>query len=150
MEEWTYEDAARAVPLTNSAWPVLPVYMMPNAAGSLLTTVGDYTRFLLRVVARPPAAGLGLKPETLRAMRTPVVRLNRVLSWGLGWGVQRDEHGSVLRHWGANNSFRNFVLADPDGGRAIVAFTNGESGPKVYERVIAAVTGHDQPAFLWL
>jgi CubicO group peptidase (beta-lactamase class C family) len=150
VEEWTYEDAARAVPLTNPDWPVLPVYMIPSAAGSLLTTVGDYIKFLLRVVARPPAPGLELRPETLRAIRTPVVELNRVLAWGPGWGIQRDEHGAVLWHWGANNSFRNFVLADPDRSRAIVAFTNGESGPKVYERVIVAITGHDQPAFLWL
>ena len=73
-----------------------------------------------------------------------------MLSWGLGWGIQRDEYGEVLWHWGANNSFRNFVIADLVRSRAVVAFTNGEAGPKVYERVIAGVTGHDQAAFLWL
>jgi len=150
VEEWTYEDAARAVPLINPAWPVLPLYMIPSAAGSLLTTVDDYARFLLRVVAHTPAPGLALSPAMLRAMGTPDVDLNRVLSWGLGWGIQHDEHGQVLWHWGANNSFRNFVLADRVRGRALVALTNGESGPKVYERVIAALTGYDQAAFLWL
>ncbi len=150
VEEWTCEDAARAVQLVNPRWPVLPLYMIPSAAGSLLTTVGDYTRFLERVVAGPEGGGLDLRPETRRAMVTPAVTLNPVLSWGLGWGIQRDEHGEVLWHWGANNSFRSFVLAEPARRRAIVAFTNGQSGPKVYERVIAAVTGHDQPAFLWL
>jgi hypothetical protein len=83
-------------------------------------------------------------------MVTPRIRLNRVLSWGLGWGIQRDQQGEVLWHWGANNSFRNFVLADSAGGRAVVVFTNSESGPKVYERVITAVTGHDQAAFLFI
>src|SRR5207249_4924881 len=43
--EWRYEDAARAVPLLNPKWPIVPLYMMPSAAGSLLTTVSDYTRF---------------------------------------------------------------------------------------------------------
>ena len=145
-----YEDAARAVPLINPAWPVLPLYMIPSAAGSLLTTADDYVRFLLRLVAHTPAPGLDLSPAMLQAMGTPQVDLNRVLSWGLGWGLQHDEHGQVLWHWGANNSFRNFVLADRVRGRAIVALTNGESGPKVYERVIAALTGYDQAAFLWL
>jgi CubicO group peptidase (beta-lactamase class C family) len=148
--EWRYEDAARAVPLVNPAWPAVPLYMIPSAAGSLLTTVSDYTRFLVRLVAQPPAPGLDLSPASRRAMVTPEVRLNRALSWGLGWGIQRDENGEVLWHWGANNSFRNFVIAEPAAGRAVVAFTNGESGPKVYERVIAAVTGRDHPAFLWL
>jgi hypothetical protein len=72
------------------------------------------------------------------------------LFWGLGWGIQRDEHGEVLWHWGANNSFRNFVIADVPNRRAVVVFTNSENGPRLYERVIVAVTGHDHPAFLWI
>jgi CubicO group peptidase (beta-lactamase class C family) len=148
--DWRYEDALRAVPLVNAQWPVLPLYLIPNAAGSLLTTVNDYTRFLARLVARPPASGLDLSSRMRAAMVTPRIRLNRVLSWGLGWGIQRDQRGEVLWHWGANNSFRNFVLADPAGGRAVVVLTNSESGPKVYERVITAVTGHDQAAFLFI
>jgi CubicO group peptidase (beta-lactamase class C family) len=123
--------------------------MVPNAATSLLTTVTDYTSFLARLVAtRGP--GLDLSPGLRRAMSTPGVRLNSALSWGLGWGIQRDEHGEVLWHWGANNSFRNFVIADPPHGRAVVVFTNSENGPRLYERVIVAVTGHDHPAFLWI
>ena len=148
--DWRYEDAIRAVPLINPKWPAVPLYIIPSSAGSLLTTVSDYARFLVRVVAPLSERGLGLSPETKRAMLTPRIQLNRVLSWGLGWGIQRDEYGEVLWHWGANNSFRNFVIADLARSRAVVAFTNGEAGPKVYERVIAGVTGHDQAAFLWL
>lgn len=150
LDEWRYEDSARAVPLVNPQWPVLPLYMVPNAAASLLTTVSDYAKFLTRLVSKPPAPGLKLSPTIRTAMLTPQVRLNSALSWGLGWGIQRDEHGEVLWHWGANNSFRNFVIADPPNGRAIVVFTNSENGPRIYERVIVAITGHDHPAFLWI
>jgi CubicO group peptidase (beta-lactamase class C family) len=150
LSEWRYEEAAKAVPLVNPQWPTLPLYMVPNAATSLLTTVSDYTKFLSRVVATGGRRGLDLSPDTRRAMTTPEVRLNSALSWGLGWGIQRDEHGEVLWHWGANNSFRNFVIADPPNGRAVVVFTNSENGPRLYERVILAITGHDHPAFLWI
>lgn len=150
LAEWRYQDSARAVPLINPQWPVLPLYMVPNAAASLLTTVGDYAKFLVRLVAQAPSQGLEVKAETRRAMTTPQVRLNSALQWGLGWGIQRDEYGEVLWHWGANNSFRNFVIADPNHGRAIVVLTNSENGPRIYERVIVAVTGHDHPAFLWI
>lgn len=148
-EEWRYEDAARVVPLVNPAWPVLPVYMVPNVAASLLTTARDYARFLAHIVAPPDsAAALTLRPATREAMTTPQVRINSALAWGLGWGVQDDEYGRTLWHWGANNGFRNFTVADPSNGRAIVVLTNSGNGPRVYERVIVALTGHDHPAFL--
>lgn len=149
LEEWRYADSERAVPQMFPKWDVLPAYMVPNAAGSLLTTIADYARFLDRVVARPGAAGLELRDETRRLMVTPQVRLNRALSWGLGWGLQEDEHGTVLWHWGANQTFRSFALADVGKGSAVAVFTNGENGPKVYQRIVANVTGHDEPAFLW-
>jgi CubicO group peptidase (beta-lactamase class C family) len=150
LTDWLYDEAARAVPLINPQWPPLPLYMVPNAATSMLTTVSDYAKFLTRVVAPEGAPGLGLSAAGRRAMMSPYVRLNSALSWGLGWGIQRDEHGDVLWHWGANNSFRNFVIADPANHRAVVVFTNSENGPRIYERVIVAVTGHDHPAFLWI
>ncbi len=148
--DWRYADAARAVPLINSAWPTLPIYMVPNAAYSFLTTVEDYLAFLGRLVAGGRGPGLGLKPATLAAMTTSQVALNRELSWGLGWGLEEDGDHQVLWHWGASNSFRNFTLADPANGRAVVVFTNSENGPRVYERVIASITGRDHAAFLWI
>lgn len=150
LVEWRYEDAARAVPLVNPDWPQLPIYMVPNAACSFLTTVSDYLRFLRRVVARQPGEGLQLASDTSRAMLTPQIELNRELSWGLGWGLERDDAGALLWQWGANNAFRNFVMADPANGRAVVVFTNSENGPRVYERVIAGLTGRDHAAFLWI
>jgi CubicO group peptidase (beta-lactamase class C family) len=150
LTDWRYQESARAVPLINPQWPTLPLYMVPNAAASLLTTTTDYAKFLTRVVAPAGTPGLDLSSATRQAMTMPQVRLNSALSWGLGWGIQRDEHGEVLWHWGANNSFRNFVIADQVNSRAVVVFTNSENGPRIYERVIVAVTGHDHPAFLWI
>ena len=149
LDEWRYEESARAVQLVNPQWPVLPLYMVPNAAASLLTTVSDYAKFLTQIVS-PSNSTINLSPATRSAMLKPQVRLNSALHWGLGWGIQRDEHGEVLWHWGANNSFRNFVIADAVNGQAIVVLTNSENGPRIYERVIVAVTGHDHPAFLWI
>lgn len=150
MLDWRTEDALRAVPLVNPQWPALPLYAMPNAACSFLTTTQDYARFLERMVARAPAAGLELSEPLLESMSRPAVKLNSALSWGTGWGIQRDEYGEVLWHWGANMSFRNFVIADRANGRAVAVLTNGENGPRVYERVIAGITGHDHPSFLWI
>jgi len=148
VEEWRYEDAVRTVRLVNPAWPIIPLYMVPNVAASLLTTASDYARFLAHVAAATGRAGLALGPDLLDAMATPQVRLNSALAWGLGWGIEDDEYGRTLWHWGANNGFRNFCVADPHNGRAVVVLTNSGNGPRVYERVIVSLTGHDHPAFL--
>jgi len=148
LEEWRYDDTARAVALINPKWPLLPLYMVPNVAASLLTTARDYARFLAHLVAHPLPDAVPLIPATREAMMTPQIRINSALAWGLGWGIQQDEYGTTLWQWGANNGFRNFVVADPANGRAVVVLTNSVNGPRVYERVIAAVTGHDHPAFL--
>jgi hypothetical protein len=121
--------------------------MMPNVASSLLTTTRDYAKFLARLVARPPA-GLALRAGTLAEMMKPQIQINSALSWGLGWGIEHDVAGQLLWQWGANNSFRNFALADPVNARALVVLTNGGNGRRVYERMIVSITGRDHPAFL--
>jgi CubicO group peptidase (beta-lactamase class C family) len=148
--DWRYQEAAKAVALVNPAWPELPLYMVPNAATSLLTTVEDYLRFLSLVVGHDATARVALSDEMSRAMMTPQIELNRELSWGLGWGLEQDGDQTLLWQWGANNAFRNFFIADPANGRAVVVFTNGENGPRVYERVITAITRSDHAAFLWV
>ena len=96
LTDWRYEDASRAVPLINPQWPVLPLYMVPNAATSMLTTVRDYARFLSRVVAADGAPGLDLSPAGRRAMMSPYVRLNSALWWGLGNSIGRGWSGLVV------------------------------------------------------
>jgi len=55
-----------------------------------------------------------------------------------------------LWQWGDNGSWKNFLLAHPKSASAIVVFTNGDTGMRIAERVVRAVTGRDQPSFLWV
>jgi hypothetical protein len=73
-----------------------------------------------------------------------------VLSWGLGWGLERHSSGALFWHWGDNGIYKAFTLGDPVRRRAIVIFTNGSGGAKVYERVVRAATAFDLSAFLWV
>jgi len=151
IPDWRYEDSARALPLAFPKLPNLPVYMVPNAAGSFLTTPEDYARFVMAAAAPPGPGGLSLSPQSHKEMFAPQVRLNSALSWGLGWGLEKDEDGDghLFWHWGANGSFRNFVLGDTHGRRGLVVLTNSANGPKLYQRVVAEATGRDHPAFMW-
>ena len=151
IPDWRYEDSARAMPLAFPRLPNLPVYMVPNAAGSFLTTPEDYARFVMAACAPPGAGGLALTERSHREMFAPQVRLNSALSWGLGWGLEKDADGDghLFWHWGANGSFRNFVLGDTHARRGLVILTNSANGPKLYQRIVAEATGRDHPAFMW-
>jgi CubicO group peptidase (beta-lactamase class C family) len=148
MGDWFYADEERATRAAFPSLPALPQFMMPNVAGSLLTTVADYGRFLTAIVA-DDGGPLALSAATRRAMLTPQVELNSRLSWGLGWGLEDQGPDRLLWQWGANGTFRNFVLVDPRRRCAVVVLTNSANGPKLYERIITSLTGSDHPAFLW-
>lgn len=148
MADWTSEDATRAVTLASDGKTVaVPNNVVPNVAGSLLTTPGDYLRFLAGAVF---AGGAQALPASLRAeMLRSQVTLNERLSWGLGWGLERRDDASFVWHWGDNGVYKNFVVANPERGDAAVVFTNGYIGYKAYERLIQRATGRDPAGLLW-
>src|SRR5688500_2266577 len=110
---WTYDDMIGALAAVDPALAPLPNFIVPNVAGSLLTTAGDYGRFLARVVGPPRDDGFDLAHETRREMLSPRTRINEVLSWGLGWGLERDGGREYLWHWGDNGDYKNFTIAEP-------------------------------------
>lgn len=150
MTEWTAAEVFRAMEENQSPLPRLPNFAIPNVAGSLILTAGDYARFLGLMMSEPQAAPWKLTDASRSAMLSPVVNLNRALSWGLGWGLESTVGGRLFWHWGDNGPFRAFTVGDPGRRRALVVMTNGEAGPNVYQRVVADATGLDLAAFLWV
>ena len=55
-----------------------------------------------------------------------------------------------LWHWGDNGFWKNFVLVHPASRSAVVVFTNGSRGMNVARAVVAAATGEEHDAFLWV
>jgi CubicO group peptidase (beta-lactamase class C family) len=150
IDDWTHEDAERAAPTVNKDAPVFPNFLLPNVAGSLLTTANDYSLFLRHLLglSGAPAGGRAVLDRMLAAQ----VTINEAIRWGLGLGLQAGDAGRLGQfwHWGDSSGVKAFVLGDPTAVSAIVVFTNGNGGRAVYERVVRAVRGADQPAFLWI
>jgi CubicO group peptidase (beta-lactamase class C family) len=140
MERWTHDSAERFLPSANRDVPVLPNFLLPNVAGSLATTANDYGRFLVRLMSDEAA---------VRVMLSPTTRINRLIQWGVGVGLQMNATGTTFWHWGDTFGFKNFFVADPVKRTATVVFTNGQNGRAIYERVVRDSRG-DQPAFLWI
>jgi CubicO group peptidase (beta-lactamase class C family) len=148
MEAATTEDSGQALRTGDPNLPVLPNFMAPNAAASMLTTAADFGAFLKHLVTAPKTGGA--PAAIVRSMMTPQIRGNEAIQWGLGVGLEDNAGSTSAWQWGDNPGFKNFFSANPTTGRAMVIFTNGDRGARVYERVIRAVTGADRAAFLFL
>ena len=99
------------------------------AAASLLTCAHDYALFLQAVIT-----GKGLKPATQKMMLTTSsnadwfkhnidAEIKKHISWGLGVGLQQNETGKWLWHWGDNGDFKAFYIANPEKKEILVYFT---------------------------
>jgi len=99
------------------------------AAASLLTCARDYAIFLQALIS-----GKGLKPETQKMMFTTQsnadwykhnidAETKKHISWGLGVGLQENETGKWIWHWGDNGDFKAFYIANPEKKELLVYFT---------------------------
>ena len=107
-----------------------------NSAHSLHTTASDYARFLAATLA-----ALKAKDGFMRGALAPAVEVSPGVAWGLGWGLQQDERGAAIWHWGHNGGYRAFVIGDPERGTGLVYFTNGDDGLSILEAVLDTWVG---------
>jgi CubicO group peptidase (beta-lactamase class C family) len=166
ISEWTYDDVLRALPEAMTlpgARPLpadmakapmgyfkLPVNIFSNVAGMLSTTASEYARFMALMLDHPKHAPWEITETSWHAMLShQMMSKANTIYWGLGWGLESPPSGPVFFHGGNNGGqFKTFGLGDPARRRAIVIFTNGGSGDKVYQRIIREATGHDLWEFL--
>jgi len=135
IDAWKYADYAAATKETGR--PLLPNWMLPNGAASMVTTAADYAKFLAAAIRNSEIA-------------QEQIKIRPSLGWGLGWGIERPKGRQYVWQWGDNGGYKNFVAAEQSTGDAVFVFTNGDSGRQVYDRIVTHSTGHDHPALHWL
>lgn len=110
----------------------IPKNTRPNAADDLLTTVGDYGKFLISVLN-----GGGLSKEIYAEMigRQVVTKENK--HFGLGWEVYDLGNGEfALSHGGSDEGVKTLVFLLPKSKRGLIIFTNSDNGISVYLKLI--------------
>jgi CubicO group peptidase (beta-lactamase class C family) len=129
---WHETFASRFAPGYNTSNEVEPLWSPDSAmaAGSLLTTVSDYAKFLRFLLVRTD-------DPVVQQMLTRTVAIDSALGWGLGIGNEETSSGNAWWQWGDDPGYKAFVLlAEP---QAVVVFTNGDRGASVYPQVIRNV-----------
>jgi CubicO group peptidase (beta-lactamase class C family) len=125
-------------------WRVAPAnrYVEANAAYTLLTTAGDYGRFVGAVMT-----GQGLSPAMWTEWLTPVRTTSAVSAVGLGIRVEDRPAGRTFYHSGNNGRrFTCYMTGDLQQGLGLVYFTNASNGTSLVEALAAPVLGEEHPA----
>ena len=93
----------------------------PSAAGTLRTSPGELALFMIEI-ANPEF----LKAETAELIRTPQIKLDENLSWGMGPGIFCSERGYALWQWGQHIDFQSIMIVFPESNSGVVVCTDND------------------------
>ena len=119
-----------------------------NAGNNMITTAGDYARFVVSVM-RGEGLTRALRAERLAPARGPQMNAQcratpaacpRAISQALGWVRLDYAAGPVFLHTGLNGrpgGERTVAYFDPARRRGVVVLTSGSNGARLYADVAA-------------
>lgn len=143
---WKHADVVKALAESNKDALQFPNFLLPNSAGSLISSVKDYAAFLGRIL-RPRGDRLDLSPASRHDLLSVQTKVNKAISWGMGVGLEQYGQRQLLWHWGDNGNFKAFMMGDAASGSGIIVFTNAQNGHKMWRRIADEAMGRDHPAF---
>jgi|GEM_PF-215093 len=126
-----------------------------NAAGSMQTTIIDFTGFVSFVLQ-----GKGLSGQSKKEMLSPQIGIftkrqfpslnndttdqNKTieLSYGLGWGLFKTAYGQAFFKEGhSDDGWVHYAIAIPDKKMAFIMMSNSMNGESIFKELTAFVTG---------
>ncbi|WP_129746501.1 serine hydrolase [Flavobacterium anhuiense] len=110
-----------------------------NAADDLLTTIGDYGRFLSSVINSE-----GLSKKVFEDMISHQVQTKKNKYFGLGFEIyDLGNENYALSHGGADQGVQTIFILLPKTKQGLVIFTNVDDGYKVYENIVVHYLGEN-------
>ena len=134
----------------------------PNAAGSMCTTLEDYTKFFTAVLQQK-----GLTKKSFNEMTRTQILIkskkqfgpnalvntdendNIQLGYGLGFGVMKTPYGRAFFKEGHDDGWGHYTIAFPDKGIAIVIMTNNDNGESIFKELLSVSIGDRFSPWNW-
>ena len=107
-----------------------------SAAFGVLTTVEDYSKFLIYVMN-----GAGLKKKLYEEMVSNQTQIKAHQYYGLGWMIDEIGGENVFTHGGVGMGTQTIVFILPKSKEGLVIFTNSGNGGDAYIPVIQKFLG---------
>ncbi|RXM53320.1 MULTISPECIES: serine hydrolase domain-containing protein [unclassified Chryseobacterium] len=113
-------------------------YYTSNAAANLLTTVEDYSKFLLHILQHA-----GLSQHLYNEFVQSQTEVKPDINWGLGMQIlpELPEHEFALQHTGGDDGTKCIVLLLPKSKRGLIIFINSENGLIIWKKIIEEYLG---------
>jgi CubicO group peptidase (beta-lactamase class C family) len=137
-------------------------HQQADAAGSMQTTLADFTRFMEAVMQ-----GRGLSKRSREQMLRPQIQIvskhefptissettdaNKPihLSYGLGWGLYQTPYGKAFFKEGHSDGFRNYTVCFDKSQTGIVIMTNSANGEGIYKILLEKLLNNTFTPIEW-
>src|SRR5450631_142832 len=134
----------------------------PNAAGSMSTTLADFTKFYRALISSKGLTNQSFKEMTSaegriksRQMFGPLALIdstdndNIQLSYGLGFGIFKTPYGRAFFKGGHDDGWGHYTVCFPDKKIAIVIMTNNDNGESIFKELLAYSIGDIFTPWWW-
>ncbi len=129
-----------------------------NAAGSMETTIADYSRFISSVLQQK-----GISDESKKQMFSPQIKIftkhqfpslntdltqaNQPiqLAYGLGWGLFKTPYGMAFFKEGHDDGWGHYVICIPDKKVSLLIMTNSSRGEGIFKELVQNIMGLEIP-----
>ncbi len=136
--------------------------IMPNAAGSMITSLADFTNFYAALIK-----GKGLKKNLFKAMTKLQVKIKSKrqfgplsmvdskdndaiqLGYGLGVGVLSSPYGKAFFKEGNDDGWQHYSICFTDKKIAIVIMTNSDNGDSIFKELLDVAIGDKFTPWQW-
>jgi len=133
-----------------------------NAAGSMSTTLADFTKFYAALIANKGISAQSFaemchQQVAIRSKRQfgPLARTDGsdndeiALGYGLGVGLFQTPYGRAFFKEGHDNGFQHYTVCYPDQKIAIIIMTNSDNGESIFKELLALAIGDVFTPWQW-
>ena len=133
-----------------------------NAAGSMVTTIADYSRFISSLMKGKVFSGNSGKEMISSQIRINSVKqfpslrtdttsdFNRInLSYGLGWGLLTSPYGKGFFKEGHDDGWEHYNINFPDKKTSIIIMTNSSNGESIFKELLEKTIGDIYTPWQW-
>jgi CubicO group peptidase (beta-lactamase class C family) len=123
----------------NKWHPTRPDMARYASAGGLMTTAGDFSKFLVGLFTPKNIDPFRLNPKSQEEMLRPQIKLREdqridgASSWALGWAVRERPNGNIFLHSGGQSGFRSLMMVSLKRKSGFVILTNSDNGGYLFE-----------------